>query len=448
MQEDSARSIFKEIVAGVRYCHRRNVVHRDLKPDNILFVCKPGANPGTVKIADFGLSSTVTSLGRSRSPVGTPLFSAPEIIAPQSFGSGKVSADTSRTLPNLTVIPLQAYNASRADCWSLGVILFRMIFGQLPFSAKTLSALQALQQSGCPQFPTTNTVSAQCLALIASLLSVGPDERLTAEEILHHTWFSHINSRLEKAPDKMQSVFQVPRQAALIHHRNLDYTKSVGQVHLNTSKQLKAPLMMSRSCDGLEAEAVSAHASSDQADTPTHASLHNEARRRSMSLSTAVDLTPESDVSPPQRPRTANRFLPQLTIGITSPRLGGLGASSEDVSNWVGLSATSQGHTAEAPSSADPPASDTAERNARDFTTATGWPLFKTSSALNVESPTRQRSRSCVVTPTVTSRPSVATPGSPASTKALTTGKRVVRRRRSRARSTASSPITASSVFF
>ena len=87
MKEAYARAIFREIAAGVRYCHRQNVVHRDLKPDNILFVSKEGCMPGVAKIADFGLSSTVTSLGRARSPVGTPLFSAPEIVSPQTRGS-------------------------------------------------------------------------------------------------------------------------------------------------------------------------------------------------------------------------------------------------------------------------------------------------------------------------------------------------------------------------
>lgn len=95
MKEMHARSIFRQIAAGVRYCHRQNVVHRDLKPDNILFVTT-GSLPGTVKIADFGLSSTVTSLGRARSPVGTPLYSAPEIVAPQSqAGLNKVSESAS-----------------------------------------------------------------------------------------------------------------------------------------------------------------------------------------------------------------------------------------------------------------------------------------------------------------------------------------------------------------
>lgn len=114
LPEREACKVFSEIVAGVEYCHRKNVIHRDLKLENILMVNQ------TVKIADFGLSNTAI-LGRSElgTACGTPSYLAPEQInreAGQHIGAP-------------------------ADLWSMGVILYAMVAGFLPFQARSTPAL-------------------------------------------------------------------------------------------------------------------------------------------------------------------------------------------------------------------------------------------------------------------------------------------------------------------
>ena len=132
LSESEARSHFSALVEGLLYCHSRGVIHRDVKPDNVLRVAKPGRERGrdtpTVKLIDFGVSSTfrVADLRRSASnssgggdadsmtnTAGTPMFFAPECVTS--------SADTG------------GYGGIGADTWAAGVTLYFMVFGHCPF---------------------------------------------------------------------------------------------------------------------------------------------------------------------------------------------------------------------------------------------------------------------------------------------------------------------------
>ena len=147
--EPAARWLFQQLCRAVSYCHRHRVVHRDLKPDNVLV----GAG-GRLKVADFGLSIAVSAGGRASSPVGTPLYSAPEVL----FGlqdvkeacarRGDATCDGRPASGHRTGSEaedgLSGYAASAADVWSLGVMLFELCFGALPFPAQTRRDLRRM----------------------------------------------------------------------------------------------------------------------------------------------------------------------------------------------------------------------------------------------------------------------------------------------------------------
>ena len=100
LSSNEARAVFRQIVAAVYYCHKNNIVHRDLKLENILLNSRY-----EVKLTDFGLCNYFTSHGRLSTFCGSPLYASPEII------SG------------------QPYLGPEIDCWSLGVLLYALVYG-------------------------------------------------------------------------------------------------------------------------------------------------------------------------------------------------------------------------------------------------------------------------------------------------------------------------------
>ncbi|KAI9482871.1 MAG: kinase-like domain-containing protein [Benjaminiella poitrasii] len=153
LEEGEARHLFRQLVAAVDFCHRKWIVHRDLKTPNILITMDNHA-----KLADFGLGNRY-GLQRLRTICGSMLYYSPEIITGQKYYGPEV------------------------DCWCLGITLFRMTAGFEPFShAHTVGELK---QDVCKcNFPMPKTLSPELQATIRKCLQVDRRKRMTLRQAL------------------------------------------------------------------------------------------------------------------------------------------------------------------------------------------------------------------------------------------------------------------------
>ncbi|CAH1712295.1 serine/threonine-protein kinase SIK2-like [Aphis gossypii] len=163
MTEAAARKKFWQILSAVEYCHNRHVVHRDLKAENLLL----DANMN-IKIADFGFSNYFTPGEQLATWCGSPPYAAPEVF------EGK------------------KYYGPEIDVWSMGVVLYVLVCGALPFDGSTLHSLRDRVLSG--RFRIPYFMSTGCESLIRKMLILDPNKRYTVEQIKRHPWM------LEEAP--------------------------------------------------------------------------------------------------------------------------------------------------------------------------------------------------------------------------------------------------------
>ena len=162
--ERQASNIMSQIVSGIKYLHQYGIVHRDLKPDNIMITQQNDF--GIIKIMDFGLSKIVSPKEKMVDGYGSLSYVAPEVLL--------------RTPYNKEV-----------DIWSMGVILFYMLSGHLPFrgSKEDVVANKIVFESAEFDEDDWETRSKTVRNLIESCLEKKVENRITIEKFINHPWF-------------------------------------------------------------------------------------------------------------------------------------------------------------------------------------------------------------------------------------------------------------------
>jgi len=158
------------------YVHSMGIMHRDLKLENLM-LSVPGDITTGLKIIDFGLARMNGPFDED-DVCGTPMYVAPEVLgAPGPGGSRGAKAVT-----------------VAVDMWAIGVVMYMLLAGYPPFMAEPDSKLFSLIRRGKFTFPDSafKNVSESGKDLIARLLEVNADARLTAEASTKHPWFGHM----------------------------------------------------------------------------------------------------------------------------------------------------------------------------------------------------------------------------------------------------------------
>jgi 5'-AMP-activated protein kinase catalytic alpha subunit len=161
MDENKARVIFAQIFLAIEYLHNNlRILHRDIKAKNILF-----DKNNNVKVIDFGLAADFTN----SNPLFTTFCGTPYYIAPEMVNASMYT--------------------TKADIWSLGVLLHFMIDGKLPFNGQTIKEIYQKMLYSDPGL--VRPASAELSDLIGKMLTKNPEQRPSITQVLNHDWLNH-----------------------------------------------------------------------------------------------------------------------------------------------------------------------------------------------------------------------------------------------------------------
>tara|TARA_B100000787_G_C16188471_1_gene296054 strand:+ start:1200 stop:2417 length:1218 start_codon:yes stop_codon:yes gene_type:complete len=161
LEEKHVNNFSIQIKNGLQYLFKQNIIHRDIKPQNILV-----SNDKILKIIDFGLSKSINRNEEMMDTVcGSPLYMAPEIVKTKNY----------------TV---------KSDIWSFGVIIYEMIYGYTPFRANNIYSLINAIDNTDIKYPTYN-ISKGCINLLQQMLVKEPEYRIGWENLFIHAWLTN-----------------------------------------------------------------------------------------------------------------------------------------------------------------------------------------------------------------------------------------------------------------
>jgi len=189
--EAQVKKIFYRIVQGVQHLHHINIVHRDIKDENILI-----RDDDTVEIIDFGSSAYVKEGKKFDKFCGTGGYAAPEVLSGQK------------------------YDGPPQDIWSLGILLYTMIYGSNPF--RTLDQIITSEV----QFPVI--VSSGSHDLMCQMLNRDFQKRPNIDEVINHPWFNDLSEEDKQIPKNRQ-----------IHIENDNKETEINKVEIITKEEIE-----------------------------------------------------------------------------------------------------------------------------------------------------------------------------------------------------------------
>jgi len=170
-----------QLVNGLKYLDKNNILHRDLKPKNILLTNESKV----LKIADFGLARILQKKTLINTLCGSPLYMAPEILDRKAY-------------------------TTRTDLWSIGILIYEMLFGKHPLAnCQDFDQLVITIKNNDIQIPPKNNInkiSKPCIELVKKMITKNPNKRITWNEFFNHPWLNRFKFKnLQDEPVRINS---------------------------------------------------------------------------------------------------------------------------------------------------------------------------------------------------------------------------------------------------
>ncbi|KAK7933886.1 hypothetical protein WMY93_004782 [Mugilogobius chulae] len=180
LSEDTIRNFLQQIVQAMKVLQGQGILHRDLKPQNILLCHGEGRRSSSVniciKIADFGFARHLQTNTMAATLCGSPMYMAPEVIMSQTYDA-------------------------KADLWSIGTIVYQCLTGKAPFYASTPQELRLFYETNRTVMPSIpKETSSNLRHLLLGLLQKNPKERMTFEEFFCHPFMKNDSSSRKCPP--------------------------------------------------------------------------------------------------------------------------------------------------------------------------------------------------------------------------------------------------------
>ncbi|KAG4072994.1 hypothetical protein HA402_009413 [Bradysia odoriphaga] len=193
LTESHAAPLYKQLLLAVKHMHSLGFVHRDIKAENVLMVTED-----RIKLADFGFSTQLINGAQQHLDTfcGSPPYAAPELFSDDHYIGGPV------------------------DVWALGVLVYFMIVGNMPFRAPTVPALRTAVLSG--DFSLPSHLSLPCIRLIQRILVHTPSRRPTIDQLIASQWVNHNHLPIDITQPKQQKKSWFSRRRKLTHERHIE----------------------------------------------------------------------------------------------------------------------------------------------------------------------------------------------------------------------------------